>query len=69
MVEPEKASPAAKTTVRTTGPALLDSRQGAPSVAIARPDNFGTDLMAVEGIYGCLRRNREKSPEEAPYSV
>ena len=69
MVKPEKAAPVTGTALRNTGPMQVDTRQREPSVAIARPEKIGTDPMAVEGIYECLRRNGEKSHEEAPYPV
>ena len=62
MVKPEKAAPVITgTALRTTGPVPVDSRQWAPSIAVARVDKFGTDPMAVGGINGRLRGNREES--------
>ena len=62
MVKPDLIAPVnSGTALRTTGPEPVDSRQLAPSVATARPDEIGPDPMSVEGINGRLRGNREES--------
>ena len=64
MRKPEKAAHVITgTAFGTTGPVPADSRQWAPSVAVARLYKFGAYPMAVGGINGRLRGNREGSLE------
>ena len=65
VVEPEKAVPVTQTTctLRTIGPAPVNSRQGTPSVHNCVTRLLGTDPMAVDGICGRRRGKRAKSRE------